>query len=130
MTGEPRQGEALSTWGIWGALTLVVLATYSWVDPAETYHVSREGLTGGLSRALTFVNFPLALVAIALVLIAMVLKIRQIESDSAEIRSEEAIELPGPEQGIERELRDGIGGVFYSGTSDIQRNIIARSLGL
>jgi len=34
------------------------------------------------------------------------------------------------EQGIERELRDGLGGVFYSGTSDIQRNIIARSLGL
>ena len=34
------------------------------------------------------------------------------------------------EQGIERELRDGIGGVFYSGTSDIQRNIIARALGL
>jgi alkylation response protein AidB-like acyl-CoA dehydrogenase len=34
------------------------------------------------------------------------------------------------EQGLERELRDGLGGVFYSGTSDIQRNIIARSLGL
>ncbi len=52
-------------------MTLAVLVTYSWVDPAETYHVSREGLAGGLSRALTFVNFPLALVAIALVLIAM-----------------------------------------------------------
>ena len=34
------------------------------------------------------------------------------------------------EQGLERELRDAIGGVFYSGTSDIQRNIIARGLGL
>ncbi len=34
------------------------------------------------------------------------------------------------EQEIERELRDAMGGVFYSGTSDIQRNIIARSLGL
>jgi alkylation response protein AidB-like acyl-CoA dehydrogenase len=30
----------------------------------------------------------------------------------------------------ERELRDSIGGIFYSGTSDIQRNIIARLLGL
>jgi alkylation response protein AidB-like acyl-CoA dehydrogenase len=30
----------------------------------------------------------------------------------------------------ERELRDAIGGVFYSGTSDIQRNIIAGLLGL
>jgi alkylation response protein AidB-like acyl-CoA dehydrogenase len=34
------------------------------------------------------------------------------------------------EQGLERELRDAIGGVFYSGTSDIQRNIIAKGLGL
>ena len=34
------------------------------------------------------------------------------------------------EQEIERELRDAMGGVFYSGTSDIQRNIIARAMGL
>ncbi|MDX1384803.1 MAG: acyl-CoA dehydrogenase family protein, partial [Thermoanaerobaculia bacterium] len=34
------------------------------------------------------------------------------------------------EQQLERELRDAMGGVFYSGTSDIQRNIIARGLGL
>jgi len=31
---------------------------------------------------------------------------------------------------IERDLRDAIGGTLYSGTSDIQRNIIASSLGL
>lgn len=31
---------------------------------------------------------------------------------------------------IERDLRDAIGGTLYSGTSDIQRNIIARYLGL
>ena len=31
---------------------------------------------------------------------------------------------------VERELRDSVGGVIYAGTSDIQRNIIARSLGL
>jgi len=66
-----RQGEALCTWGIWAALAAAVLVTYSWVDPAETYHVSGEGLVGGSSRALTFVNFPLALVAIALALVAM-----------------------------------------------------------
>ena len=29
---------------------------------------------------------------------------------------------------VERDLRDALGGVIYSGTSDIQRNIIARSL--
>ncbi len=31
---------------------------------------------------------------------------------------------------IERDLRDGIGGVLYAGTSDIQRNIISKYLGL
>jgi hypothetical protein len=56
---------------MWVALTAAVLATYSWVDPAETYHVSRDGLAGGLSRAVTFLNFPVALVAIALILVAM-----------------------------------------------------------
>jgi hypothetical protein len=31
---------------------------------------------------------------------------------------------------IERALRDAIGGTIYSGTSEIQRRIIARGLGL
>lgn len=31
---------------------------------------------------------------------------------------------------VERELRDAVGGLVYSGTSDIQRNVIARLLGL
>lgn len=34
------------------------------------------------------------------------------------------------EEGIERDLRDAIGGVLYAGTSDIQRNIVAKLLGL
>ena len=34
------------------------------------------------------------------------------------------------ETGIERGLRDAIGGVIYAGTSDIQKNIIASHLGL
>lgn len=34
------------------------------------------------------------------------------------------------EEEIERDLRDAVGGPIYGGTSDIQRNIIARILGL
>ncbi len=34
------------------------------------------------------------------------------------------------ENEIERDMRDSIGGLLYAGTSDIQRNIIARLLGL
>ena len=34
------------------------------------------------------------------------------------------------EVGVEREVRDALGGRIYSGTSDMQRNVIARHLGL
>jgi alkylation response protein AidB-like acyl-CoA dehydrogenase len=34
------------------------------------------------------------------------------------------------EQGIERELRDALGSTLYSGTSEIQRNLIAKGLGI
>jgi alkylation response protein AidB-like acyl-CoA dehydrogenase len=34
------------------------------------------------------------------------------------------------EQEIERDLRDAVGSTIYSGTNDIQRNIVARLLGL
>ena len=34
------------------------------------------------------------------------------------------------EYGIERDVRDALGGVIYAGTSDIQRNVIATLLGL
>ena len=34
------------------------------------------------------------------------------------------------EYGVERDLRDAMGGVLYAGTSDIQRNIIAKLLGV
>jgi len=61
----------LLTWALWGLVAAAVVATYSWVPPAETYHVSREGLAGGLSRGVTVVNFPIGLVAIALAPVAM-----------------------------------------------------------
>jgi alkylation response protein AidB-like acyl-CoA dehydrogenase len=34
------------------------------------------------------------------------------------------------ETGLEKDLRDAVGGTIYSGTSDIQRNRIAAMLGL
>lgn len=34
------------------------------------------------------------------------------------------------DQGIERELRDALGGTLYSGTTEIQRNLIAKCLGI
>jgi alkylation response protein AidB-like acyl-CoA dehydrogenase len=34
------------------------------------------------------------------------------------------------EQQVERDLRDAVGSTLYSGTSEIQRNVIAAQLGL
>lgn len=73
-TGNDRrtgQGEVLCTWGVWGVLLAVMGVTYARLDPAETYHVSRSGLAGALSRIVVEINFPIALVAIALVLVGM-----------------------------------------------------------
>jgi alkylation response protein AidB-like acyl-CoA dehydrogenase len=55
-------------------------------------------------------------------------------SESFVTSSLDAIRLHGAqgylqEIGVERELRDAVGGLIYSGTSDIQRNLIARLLG-
>jgi len=56
-------------------------------------------------------------------------------SESAVANSMDMIRIHGgngylTEHGVERDLRDAIGGVIYAGTSDIQRNIIAKFLGL
>jgi hypothetical protein len=68
---RPEQGEALATWALWGAVLLAIVVTYARLDPADLYHVSREGLSGGLSRALVELNFPVALAAIGLALVAL-----------------------------------------------------------
>jgi hypothetical protein len=52
-------------------MTLAVVVTYSRIDPTDTYNVAREGFAGGLSRGITLLNFPIALVAIALALVAV-----------------------------------------------------------
>ena len=67
---RPGQGEALLVWAVWALVAVAVLVTYSRIDPDVLYKVSGEGVSGGLSRALVFINYPLALVAITLILIA------------------------------------------------------------
>ena len=65
------QGEALAAWALWGLVLLAILVTYSRLAPEETYNVSREGIVGGLSRIVVELNFPIALVAIAITLVAL-----------------------------------------------------------
>ena len=65
--GEKRPTFPLEVAAVWAFFALVaveILITYSRIPPRELYHVSGSGLTGGASRVLVFLNFPLSLVAI------------------------------------------------------------------
>jgi hypothetical protein len=76
-SGGASQGEPLAVWAMWAVVLTMILVTY-WRLPPDTpeatddlYHVSGNGLAGGLSRVLVELNFPVALVAILVVLVAM-----------------------------------------------------------
>jgi hypothetical protein len=69
--GRTAQGEALATWAMWALVLVAIFATYARLEPAELYHVSNDGLAGGLSRVVVELNFPIALVAIATALLAL-----------------------------------------------------------
>jgi hypothetical protein len=59
-----------AVWAAYGAVATAMVVTYARVDPSELYNVSRTGLAGGLSRALVYLNFSVALVALPLGLLA------------------------------------------------------------
>ena len=75
MTSElperPSVAEALVLWAMYGFFALAVAVTYARIPPGDTYNVSEDGLDGGLGRALVYLNFPVALAAIALVVPAI-----------------------------------------------------------
>ena len=56
--------EILAVWGLFATTGVAIVVTYARVPVHELYHVSRGGITGGLSRVLVFSNFPTALVAL------------------------------------------------------------------
>jgi hypothetical protein len=61
----PTPREIAAVWLLWLAAGAAIFATYSRFPASELYHVSGTGFSGGLSRVLVFSNYPLALVAIA-----------------------------------------------------------------
>ena len=75
--GGAPQGEALATWGIWTVVLAMIFVTYWRLEPDtrtatdDLYHVSGNGLVGGLSRVLVELNFPMAIVAALLALVAI-----------------------------------------------------------
>ena len=63
---RPGLGEVLATWLLFGAVAVAILITYSRLPPTDFYNVSGEGVRAGAGRVLVFLNYPVALVAIAL----------------------------------------------------------------
>jgi len=61
--------EVIAVWALFAVVAVEILATYSRLPAAELYHVSSSGLSGGAGRLLVFLNFPLALVAIPIVVL-------------------------------------------------------------
>jgi hypothetical protein len=66
LSSTPRV-EPLIVWGLVAIVGTEILVTYSRLPARELYHVSGSGLEGGASRVLVFLNFPVALIAIAII---------------------------------------------------------------
>jgi len=69
--GRPGRRELVAVGALFGTVLVVTLVTYARIPPEQLYHVSHGGLDGGLSRALLELNFPDALVAVPLALVAV-----------------------------------------------------------
>ena len=63
--------ELVVVWGLFAVVAAELVVTYSRYEPSSLYNVSRSGIAGGASRLLVFTNFPLALVAIAVLLVLL-----------------------------------------------------------
>jgi hypothetical protein len=62
------RAELAAVWGLLGFVAVEILVTYWRLPWNQLYHVTGSGPVGGLSRTLLFLNFPAALVAVAVLL--------------------------------------------------------------
>jgi hypothetical protein len=60
-----RRRETQLVWTLFTIVAVEVLVTYARIPSRELYHVSGGGLELGAARALVFLNYPVALVALA-----------------------------------------------------------------
>lgn len=63
---RPGLAEVLTVWLLFGVVAAAMWITYSRLPVEEFYNVSGEGFAAGAGRVLVFLNYPIALVAIAL----------------------------------------------------------------
>ena len=70
--GVPLGGRDVLPWAVWALIGLEIVVTYSRVPVSELRQMlSHGGIAGGLGRVVVYANYPVSLVAIALVLIAV-----------------------------------------------------------
>jgi hypothetical protein len=64
-------GELLVLGGLVIFISAEIFATYARLPAHELYHVSGSGFEGGASRVLVYLNYPVALIAIVAILLAL-----------------------------------------------------------
>src|SRR4249919_3462166 len=69
-TDGPGMQEALVAWVLWGLVALGVWETYARFPAAELYNVTGTGFAAGAARTLVFLSWPVAIAAVALVVVA------------------------------------------------------------
>ena len=62
--------EVVAVGALFAIVAAEIFVTYWRLPAGELYHVSRTGLEGGASRVLVYLNFPTALVAVAVLILA------------------------------------------------------------
>src|SRR4051812_38637121 len=60
-----------ATWALVAAFAVTTFVTYTRVPPGQLYNVSRDGVAGGASRVLVYLNFPVAFIAIGILLVCL-----------------------------------------------------------
>jgi len=65
-TARESVTSVATTWALHGIFAVLTFVTYSRLPPEQLYNVSGEGIAGGASRTLVFLNFPVAFAAIAI----------------------------------------------------------------
>jgi hypothetical protein len=63
---RPGLVEISAIWALLAYVAIAVIVTYSRIPTSELYHVSVGGIAGGFGRALVYVNFPVAVIAVAM----------------------------------------------------------------
>lgn len=75
MAGGSARGRALPelglVWALFAAVAVELFVTYARLPARDLYHVTGSGLEGGASRAVLFLDFPVALAAIAVLLVLL-----------------------------------------------------------